>query len=311
MIHRTVPTLAVLAVLLGSAALAGADFPKPSGPINDFANVLDAATEQELLALVRAVEDETTAEIAVATVPSLNGISVEEYANKLFADWGIGQKGKDNGVLVLVAPSERKIRVEVGYGLEPVLPDGLTGSIIRDQFVPALRNSDYPTGVLDGVRRIAAIVRRGQVLTESERQALQTQAGPPVIVLPAWVMLPFWALLIAGGSYMLGIGSSAQVVAMVVVGAVVAGAGLLFSYFVALWGLVLQVPLAVWALRRGIKKGASPGYRASLRGPTSRTGWVAGASRSSSSRSSSSSSRSSSSSFGGGRSGGGGASGSW
>ncbi len=100
----------------------------------------------------------------MATVPSLNGMSVEEYANKLFAEWGIGQKGKDNGVLVLVAPSERKIRIEVGYGLEPILPDGLAGSIIRDQFIPAFRKSDYQSGVLDGVRRVAAIVRRGQVV---------------------------------------------------------------------------------------------------------------------------------------------------
>jgi uncharacterized protein len=298
----------VLALAL--PAVVRADFPRPSGPINDFANVLDAATEQELVALVKAVEDETTVEIAVATVPSLNGVSVEEYANKLFAEWGVGQKGKDNGVLVLVAPSERKIRIEVGYGLEPILPDGLAGSIIRDQFVPAFRKSDYQTGVLDGVRRVAAIVRRGQVVTESQRQALQNPPAPPAIVLPGWVMLPFFALLVAGGSYMLGVGAGAQVFAMVAVGLVVAGAGLMVSYWYALWGLLLQLPVAAWAMSRGIKKGASPSYRASVRSGTKRSGWVAGAGGSSSGRSSSSSS-SSSSSFGGGRSGGGGASGSW
>jgi uncharacterized protein len=191
---RTALLAAVLALAL--PAVVRADFPKPSGPINDFASVLDEATERELLALVTSVEDQTTSEIAVVTVPSLNGMSVEEYANKLFAEWGIGQKDKDNGVLVLVAPSERKIRIEVGYGLEPILPDGLAGSIIRDQFIPAFKNRDYQTGVLDGVRRIAAVIRSGHVVTADERQAWSSAPPTPVIVLPGWIMLAFFALMI-------------------------------------------------------------------------------------------------------------------
>src|SRR5262245_36363925 len=123
MTFRSHVVLAAIALSLASGAIVSADLPKPTGPINDFAQVLDEATERELAALVKSVEDETTAEIAVATVTSLEGMSVEEYATRLFAEWGIGQKGKDNGVLVLVAPSERKTRIEVGYGLEPILPD--------------------------------------------------------------------------------------------------------------------------------------------------------------------------------------------
>ena len=290
-----------------------ADFPKPSGPINDFANVLDDATERELLALVTAVEVQTTAEIAVATVPSLNGLSVEEYGNKLFAEWGIGQKGKDNGVLVLVAPSERKIRIEVGYGLEPILPDGLAGAIIRDQFIPSFRKSDFQSGVLDGVRRIAATIRVGQVLSDSQLQALQAPPAPPAIVLPGWVVLAFLVLPVAGGGYVIGIATRAKVISILVIGLIIAGGGLTFSYWYSVWGLMLQLLVVALAIWGGTKKAESKAFRKSLRGQTSRHGWVGDmhSSSSSSSSGSSSSSSSSSSSFGGGSSGGGGASGSW
>jgi uncharacterized protein len=104
-----------------AAARLVAALPSPQGPIDDFAQILDAATTSSLKQLVDSVREATSAEIAVVTVPSLQGMSVEEYANKLFGAWGIGKKGKDNGLLVLVAPTEQKMRIEVGYGLEPVL----------------------------------------------------------------------------------------------------------------------------------------------------------------------------------------------
>ena len=78
-------------------------------------------------------------------------MSVEEYANRLFKEWGVGQAKQDNGVLVLVAPNEREMRIEVGYGLEGVLPDGLAGQIIRDDFTPRFRDNDYSGGIRDGV----------------------------------------------------------------------------------------------------------------------------------------------------------------
>src|SRR5579864_9056663 len=97
---------------------------KPQGYVSDFADILAPDVKNELRAMLGETERQTSAEIALVTVPSLDGETVEEYANRLFKEWGVGKKGADNGVLVLVAPSERRIRIEVGYGLEPVLPDG-------------------------------------------------------------------------------------------------------------------------------------------------------------------------------------------
>src|SRR5215208_3678732 len=109
---------AAAAIVLALTATLFAQFPKPAGPINDFDAVLDDETRSALATLVNDVESETSAEIAIVTVASLDGMSIEEYANRLFKEWGIGQKALDNGVLILVAPGERQMRIEVGYGLE-------------------------------------------------------------------------------------------------------------------------------------------------------------------------------------------------
>ena len=111
--------------LMAPPTAPAAELPKPHGLVTDLAGVLDADGKAGIEALLRETEQNTSAEIALATVPSLDGRTVEDYANALFNEWGVGKRGKDNGVLVLVAPTERKIRIEVGYGLEPVLPDGL------------------------------------------------------------------------------------------------------------------------------------------------------------------------------------------
>src|SRR5262245_15009816 len=103
----TAASLLVAAV----ATVAAVDFPKPLGYVNDFAGVLSGDAKEELVALLRETERKTTVEMAVTTVASLDGLSVEEYANKLFHAWGIGKRGRDNGVLLLVAPSERKVRI--------------------------------------------------------------------------------------------------------------------------------------------------------------------------------------------------------
>src|SRR5690348_9508325 len=97
---------------------------KPQGYVSDFAHVLSSDTRQALEAKLSNFERATTNEIAVVTVPSLEGDTEEDYAVRLFKEWGIGKKGKDNGVLILIAPHERRARIEVGYGLEEVLPDG-------------------------------------------------------------------------------------------------------------------------------------------------------------------------------------------
>jgi uncharacterized protein len=189
----------------GGVAVARAGLPQPNGRINDFAGVLDEPTRAELAALSAAVDAETTAEIAVATVTSLSGMSVEDYAVKLFAAWGIGKRDKDNGVLVLVAPMARETRIEVGYGLEPILPDGLAGMIVRDQFLPHFREDNYQEGIVAGVQRIAGIVRRNQPPTEAERRTYESGGGILGLI-AGLVVLSIPATLVGGGGYFSGSG---------------------------------------------------------------------------------------------------------
>ena len=178
--------LIVAALAVARAAEAQPSLPSPTGRVNDFASVLGDSSERELDALLATLEQDTTAEVAVATVSSLDGMSVDEYANRLFNAWGVGQRGKDNGVLVLVAPSAREMRIEVGYGLEGVLPDGLSGQIIRQQFVPAFAKGDYEGGIVAGVTRVVEIVRRNHTLSDSERQALSRRADKTIVSRLGW-----------------------------------------------------------------------------------------------------------------------------
>jgi uncharacterized protein len=118
----------------------------------------------------------------VVTVPSLDGMTIEEYANRLFAAWRIGKKAHNNGVLFLVAPADRKVRIEVGYGLEPVLPDGLAGEIIRANVLPRFKEGDYTRGIRDGLTRVATIVRANHTLTADERRTIADSDRPPGLV---------------------------------------------------------------------------------------------------------------------------------
>jgi uncharacterized protein len=305
--------------------------PAPQGRVNDFANLLDEATEARLDQLLRQVEDQTTAEIAVATVPTLQGLSVEDYAERLFRTWGIGQEKVDNGVLVLVAPTEREMRIEVGYGLEGVLPDGLAGEIVRTVFLPRFREDDYPGGITAGVERVAEIVRRNHVLTPEERQAMDDAASERP---PMWLMVPFFGIFIGFGAFMAGLGIGGKVGFPLIFGGLFGGIPFVMSlipFFNApIW---ILGPLALVLFLVGLRTGRrAPPWLREMRGETvaatgkkskrsksssktssSSSGWVmGGSSRDSDSGSSwGSGSSSSGSSFGGGSSGGGGASGKW
>ncbi len=139
--------LAILVAALLSAVVSQRD---PTARVHDFANLLSAQQRASLEELVQSVEQQTTAEIAVVTVPSLDGQTVDAYAHELFNDWGIGQKDVNNGVLLLVAPNERRMRIEVGYGLEPLLTDSLCGEIRDQDIVPRFKNNDYAGGIIAG-----------------------------------------------------------------------------------------------------------------------------------------------------------------
>jgi len=143
--------LILLSIFVISLNCFGAtDYPKSYNFVNDYSNVIDDGLEKELNTLSKNLKDKTGAEIVVAVVESLDGQEVEEYANNLFRTWGIGDKEKNNGILLLVSTGDRKIRIEVGYGLEGALNDGKTGAILDNYVVPYLKKDDYSSGVRNG-----------------------------------------------------------------------------------------------------------------------------------------------------------------
>lgn len=130
----------------------------PNARVHDFANLLSPEQEASLEQLSRDVDRRTTAEMNVVTVPTLDGDSVDDYANELFNDWGIGKKPTNNGVLLLVAPNDKRMTIRTGRGIEALLPDSLCGEIADDLIVPRFRNNDYAGGIVAGAHRLAEIM---------------------------------------------------------------------------------------------------------------------------------------------------------
>ena len=297
-------------MLAAGLVCAQASLPKPTGRVNDFAGLLSAPARAALEQRLQGVETKTSSEIAVATVRSLGGMSVEEYANRLFKEWGVGQAKTDNGVLILVAPNDREMRIEVGYGLEGVLPDGLAGEIRDQQFLPRFRDDDYAGGINAGVNRIADIVEKNQVLTPEELARFNESSADP----PVWVLVGFQSLFVAIGAFMVGLGFRAKAVLPILVGVAfssMAGSISVLWLFTTphvalatLWAVV-----ALGAYRLGGRLKWRDTFRSGKGGGG--TGWVMGGGGSSGSGSGSGGSSSSGGSFGGGSSGGGGASGRW
>lgn len=289
-----------------SVGLAQTSFPKPSGHVNDFAGILDEPTRIALEERLKAVETKTSAEIAVATVASLDGMSVDEYANRLFKQWGVGQEKVDNGVLVVVAPNEREMRIEVGYGLEGILPDGLAGQISDQQFLPKFRTNDYRGGIADGVNRIADIVEKNQVVTAEELARINQSPNRNA---PPWVAVPFLGMFVAIGSFMVGLGLRSKAVFPILFGSFFAGMPMTMGFLVMFTATLFilapfSLAMAAWGYWLGGRDKWKDFFRPGKGGGGS--GWVMGGSRRSGSGGSSSGG-----SFGGGSSGGGGASRSW
>ena len=135
-------------------------FPKPKGAINDFANVISQTYEQQLSTICMELWQKTNTALVVVTIPSLGESYLEDYATKLYKAWGIGDKKEDKGILILNAIKERKIRIETGYGVEGIIPDGKAGQI-RDQYlIPHLKNGDYGKAYLAAAITIANIVAK-------------------------------------------------------------------------------------------------------------------------------------------------------
>jgi uncharacterized protein len=239
------PAAVLLAVLLSATAWSQVPSDallarlEPTGRVNDFAQLLGDADSQALEDRLKDVEEKTSAQIAVVTLTSLEGGEINDFANKLFRKWGIGQKGRDNGVLVLVARDDRRARVEVGRGLEPVLPDVLAGRVLDEEMFPAFRQGNYAEGLRRGVLRVADIVEKNE---PAPREALAPRRRGD------WGGTFVWFLFFGGfGGLMMGGGVGSRSLGPGLMGALLSAIGLAIVY--AMLGATgLAVGLAVVAI---------------------------------------------------------------
>ncbi|MEE9170684.1 MAG: TPM domain-containing protein [bacterium] len=145
--------------LILAGSVSAQEFPSPVGYVNDFAQVIPGNVSRSIELLGRELKQKTGAEIALVTIPTVGeDYTTEEYANLLFERWGIGEEGKDNGLLILNAIEDRRIWIEIGFGLEGILPDGYVGEIRDKYFVPFLREGDYGSAYQSGVGALAGVI---------------------------------------------------------------------------------------------------------------------------------------------------------
>ena len=185
---------AVFMLLAALPALAAPAFPPLAGRVTDAANILPAATVATLDAQLANLEKTTTTQLVVATVPDLQGLEIEEYGYQLGRSWGIGQKGTNNGALLIVAPNERKVRIEVGYGLEGVLTDAMTSQIIRHDIIPHFKAGDMAGGVQAGTERLVKLLalppgEQAQAAQAAAAEQVQQRKGGGGFGTFVWILI--------------------------------------------------------------------------------------------------------------------------
>lgn len=188
--RAAIPLVALLVWAVGFAARASDPvIPAPAGYVNDRAGIMGGWAERTE-ALCREIERATGAQIAVLTVKTTEGMAAQQYAQLVFDRWGIGRRGKDDGVLVLVAVDDRKLWIATGYGVEGALPDGKVGEI-RDRYMtPAFRRGDYGEGIHDGVSAIGAVLGGGKAPPAGGA------AGRKRFPIPFWLFLELAPIVI-------------------------------------------------------------------------------------------------------------------
>ena len=154
------------------AFLFALDVPQLNGPVNDYAHIFTASETQELNAYLYSVDRQSDLQIAVLTIPSLEGENLEDYSIRVAEKWQIGQKGKDSGVILLIAAQDRKPRIEVGYGLEDRITDAQSSRIIRSVIAPQFKKQEYGKGVLLGVKNLAGLALQDEsLINEAVKEA--------------------------------------------------------------------------------------------------------------------------------------------
>ncbi|MDH4274399.1 MAG: TPM domain-containing protein, partial [Gammaproteobacteria bacterium] len=193
------------AVVLGwglwAATLAFAappQFPALSGRVVDQANILPTPVQQQLTQRLAQLEQANGAQVVVVTLASLEGYDIADYGYQLGRQWGIGEKGKNNGALLIVAPQEHAVRIEVGYGLEGVLTDAYTRAIIETHIVPAFKQGDFPRGILAGVEALVQAVSNPEEFARAHPKAAAKEQGRGSLLL-VFLIVVFIILRIFSG----------------------------------------------------------------------------------------------------------------
>jgi uncharacterized protein len=210
----------VLLVLAGAVNATALEVPRLKGHVNDYAAMLGTASIRQLEAVLTEVEQKESTQIVVLTVLSLQGDSLEDFSMRVAEVWKVGQQKLDNGAILLIAKNDRKIRIEVGYGLEGRLTDLLTGRIIRNVIAPHFKSGQFDQGITAGVAAMIDAVRGEYSVTDAPRQPQQAQKGVPIIALFA-----LFFLINALGRASRWIGATAGAVLFPIAGALFFGLG--------------------------------------------------------------------------------------
>lgn len=248
--------LAMVVVLLGIFFAPFVQTKTPIDPtlvrfVNDYANIISPEVQTQLESELNAYTLQTDHTIVVATVSSLEGEREQQFANKLFAKWKIGRADIDNGLLILVAPNERKVWIEVGYGLEGVVTDAFASHIARTIMAPAFKSGDYDKGILEGVAAIQKAGREEMVLGKKEEKALSRM----YFFIPLFLFSP---ISIIGGALFIAfnIDDRKRIRRSIIAGTV---AGLLYGFITTISGgslvytvliAAIHIPLAYLLARR-------------------------------------------------------------
>jgi uncharacterized protein len=175
-LRALLPFLLWLAALAGAATASAQEFPQLAGRVTDTAAIIPDDVEARLTQKLETLETQSQRQLVVATIPDLQGFEISDYGYRLGREWGIGDKERNDGALLIVAPNERKVRIEVGYGLEPLLTDGLSWQIINNEIVPRFKDGDMPGGIEAGVD--AMVTQLTLPPEEAQRIAAEAEKAP-------------------------------------------------------------------------------------------------------------------------------------
>ncbi|RYY27541.1 MAG: TPM domain-containing protein [Sphingomonadales bacterium] len=176
---RLLRGLLVLLLTLTPLTATAQNFPKRDRePVVDAAKILSAEQVAQLTQLSEGIEKDTTRQFVVATIPNLEDYPIEDYGYRLGRAWGLGDKEANNGILLIVAPNERKVRIEVGYGLEPIMTDALSSQIINQIIIPKFKEGDMPGGIVAGAQAIGEQMKLPLEAAEAKAKAAADARGP-------------------------------------------------------------------------------------------------------------------------------------